>query len=692
MPHTPTVTRSTDQTDQTDRTGRTDRTDRRVRGPDVIRPRFAAAASADRRRRDRSVRARAAGTVRVSLVIPAHDEEDRLPATLSRYAAALADRYGDAVEILVVANGCTDGTAAAGRRLANEIPGLRVIDIPEPILKGGAVLVGLREALGSAIVFADADGATDEKSLLALLDGLDDADVVIGTRYGAGSVIVRGQPLGRRILSRIFNTTVRVLFGLPFRDTQCGAKAFRASAAKRLAGVVEERDWTFDLDLILAARRLRLAVAERPVVWTDIEGSHLRTQRVAPAVLRALWRLWWRERAADARAATRLRSARVASQRILALNWRCPRHPEAGGAELNLFEQARRWASQGHEVTVITARSAGSIDLPPFEVIDGVAVRRMGGRFSVYLRAAWYLLTRGWRYDRILDVANGIPFFAPLFTGRPVALLVHHVHDRQWFTEFPRPVAAIGWLLERWVVPRVYRHRPAIAVSPTTRDALVATGFEPEDVHIVYNGVTAEAVESAGRRQPTILYVGRIKRYKRLDRLVRAFGELRRRFPQARLVVAGGGDAAPELEALASELGLDDSVRFPGVVDEPTKARLLATATVFATPSMQEGWGLSVIEANFHGTPAVAYDVPGLRAAIRPGETGILVRDDRGFRDAIVRLLEDRVLWSRLSANAREWATRFDWDKTAARTLSIMQSASADASPPRDVSPTANVS
>ena len=448
---------------------------------------------------------------------------------------------------------------------------------------------------------------------------------------------------------------------------------------------VEERDWTFDLDLLLAARRLGLTVVERPVVWTDVEGSHLQAGQVAPEIARSLWRLWRREREADAaqrraEEAARLlrleerRSTGRASERILALNWRCPRHPEAGGAELNLFEQARRWVQQGHDVTVVAARRAGSVTLPEYEDFDGVSVRRMGGRFTVYVHAAWYLIVHGRRYDRILDVANGIPFFAPVFTRRPVALLVHHVHDRQWFAEFPRPVAAVGWLLERWVVPRVYRDRPAIVVSPTTRDALIATGFEPARVHVVYNGVTAEPVDEPDRRQPTIVYVGRIKRYKRLDRLVHAFSELRHRFPHAQLVVAGGGDATPELESLASELGLGESVRFPGVVDEPTKARLLATATVFATPSMHEGWGLSVIEANYHGTPAVAYDVPGLRAAIRPGQTGLLVRDDPGFRDALARLLHDNALWTRLSANAREWARRFDWDTAAAQTLSIMQS------------------
>ncbi|HYM83638.1 MAG TPA: glycosyltransferase [Candidatus Dormibacteraeota bacterium] len=633
-------------------------------------------------------------------MIPAHDEETRLPTSLRRYAAALRTRYGQAFEIVVIANACSDGTVAAAERLRDELPRLRIVDIAEPIRKGGAVLEGFRLVTAGRCAFVDADGSTDPASLLKLLDALDRADIAIGTRRGPGSLILRRQPLRRRALSRLFNLAVRVLFRLPFRDTQCGAKAFRADAARRLADVVEERDWTFDLDLLLSARRLGFTVIEVPVVWADVEGSQFAARRASGGIAGSLLRLWRRERAAAAAstggeatppppvrdgspdgeaagepppAARRASITEVAGgQRILALNWRDPHHPEAGGAELNLFEQARRWARDGHAVTVIAARRAGGVVLPEREVIDGVEVRRMGGRFTVYGWAAWYLLTRGHRHDRVLDIANGIPFFAPLFTDRPTALLVHHVHASQWFEEFPPPIAAVGWFLERWIVPLVYRRHLTIAVSPTTRDALISTGFDPDRVRIVYNGVTAQAVAEAERGRETIVYVGRIKRYKRLDRLIRAFAGLRPRFPEARLVIAGDGDARPQLERLAEELGVAESVDFLGVVDEATKARLLAAARVFATPSMQEGWGLSVIEANHHGTPAVAYEVPGLSAAIRQGETGLLARDDDAFREAISRVLDDDALHERLSAGARAWASRFDWDAAARETLEIL--------------------
>jgi len=373
---------------------------------------------------------------------------------------------------------------------------------------------------------------------------------------------------------------------------------------------------------------------------------------------------------------------------ILALNWRCHRHPQAGGCEANLFEQARRWAADGHRVTVFCADPGREHAPRRDEVAGGVAERvrviRRGGRFTVYLFAALFLLLNAHRYDRVLDVANGIPFLAPLFTTKPVTLLVHHVHDRQWFAEFPYPIAVMGWFLERQVVPRLYKRNPVIAVSPTTRDALIGTGVEPSRIRVVYNGVApareVEATDRSGGR--SIAYVGRVKRYKRLDRLVRMIPALREEFPDVRLDIAGSGDGLPSVEELVSELGLRDCVTVHGFVDEDEKAGILSRATVFATPSMHEGWGLTVIEANNYGCPAVAYDVPGLRAAIRHGETGLLAKDDEGFRRAIALFLEDEETRLRYSERARGWAKTFDWDSCAKQTLEILAGGSGGTAAP----------
>jgi glycosyltransferase involved in cell wall biosynthesis len=360
--------------------------------------------------------------------------------------------------------------------------------------------------------------------------------------------------------------------------------------------------------------------------------------------------------------------------RILALNWRCMNHPQAGGSEINLFEQAGEWARRGHHVTVFCSDPGRERAPERDETAGSVEIVRRGGKFTVYLFAALFLLMNSRKFDCVLDVANGIPFFAPLFTSKPVLLLVHHVHDRQWFVEFPAPVAAVGWFLERRVVPLLYRNKNVVAVSPTTRDAMSELGFDEARINVVYNGVRIpERARNAASRGNRITYVGRIRRYKRLEKLVHATAGLRNEFPDIRLEIAGSGDAVPQIEDLVAKLGVGDHVCVLGRVDEDTKAEILDRSAVFATPSMHEGWGLTVLEANGHGCPAVAFDVPGLRAAIKAGETGILASDDDDFQEALAFLLRDDGARGRYSAAAREWAGEFSWERCADGTLSALR-------------------
>jgi dolichyl-phosphate beta-glucosyltransferase len=230
----------------------------------------------------------------LSVVIPAHNEETRLPETLHAYSSALSASYGRDFEIVVVANGCSDATAEVATSIASVLPAVRVLNIDAPIGKGGAVVAGFRAARGARILFADADAATDATSLLALAQQLDAHEVVVGSRRLENSVIEVSQPRIRRTLGTAFNWAIRLLFRIQIRDTQCGAKAFRADAAKTLAELIRERGWAFDLDLLLAARRLNYRIAEVPVRWSHRAGSRLRFVPALIDVSRSLARLWFR--------------------------------------------------------------------------------------------------------------------------------------------------------------------------------------------------------------------------------------------------------------------------------------------------------------------------------------------------------------------------------------------------------------
>ncbi len=234
--------------------------------------------------------------IEASLVIPAHNEEHRLIDTLITYESAMRERFQGNFEIVVVANGCSDGTVGVVDRLAAGSLQICMVEIEEAVGKGGAVLEGFRRVQGEVVAFVDADGATSPESLMRLFEELDRSDLVIGSRRMEGSIIMQPQKRTRRFFGLMFATTARLLFGMPYRDTQCGAKALRREAARQLCDIVGERRWTFDLDLLLCARRLELNISEQPVAWADKEGSHLRYASTAWEVLNALWSIKRRQR------------------------------------------------------------------------------------------------------------------------------------------------------------------------------------------------------------------------------------------------------------------------------------------------------------------------------------------------------------------------------------------------------------
>ena len=166
---------------------------------------------------------------RYTIVIPAYNEESRITQPLIRYAEEFTDS-----EILVVLNGCTDRTAEKVRNVAERYAHVVPLDIAEPLGKGGAIRVGFHLARANAIGFVDADGSTPPEELRRLFEHLHAADAVIGSRWHPDSIVDIAQPIMRRVASRCFNLIVRILLGLSYSDTQCGAKVFRKDALKQV--------------------------------------------------------------------------------------------------------------------------------------------------------------------------------------------------------------------------------------------------------------------------------------------------------------------------------------------------------------------------------------------------------------------------------------------------------------------------
>jgi glycosyltransferase involved in cell wall biosynthesis len=371
--------------------------------------------------------------------------------------------------------------------------------------------------------------------------------------------------------------------------------------------------------------------------------------------------------------------------RVAIVNWRDPWHPAAGGAERYAWELARRLAANGTRVRFVTSRARGQARRGSAEGVDFV---RLGGRFTVYPLVLGWMLVRRRAFDAVLDCQNGIPFFTPwvLPRGVPVLCVVHHVHDEQFGVHFPGWLARVGRLLEGPVARRAYRRHACVAVSPSTvaamRERLSWTG----PVYVVPNGVTPQPVRPprAADGDPELVCVSRLVPHKRVGRLLDVAERLR-----VRVHIVGRG---PEEAALRTEVaarGLGDLVVLHGYLPEPEKTALVARARLHLSASRGEGWGLSVTEAAALGVPTVAYDVDGLRDAVRDGVTGWLVADGEDVEDVVERALKELADLDRrreMAASCRDWAARFDWARSAGRMSALLDAVirrgSAYAGPP----------
>lgn len=364
-------------------------------------------------------------------------------------------------------------------------------------------------------------------------------------------------------------------------------------------------------------------------------------------------------------------------RRILIFNWRDTKHVFAGGAEVYIHEIAKRWVESGNIVTLFCGNDSR---LPRSEIVDGVRVIRRGGFYFVYIWAFFYYIFRfRGKYDIIVDCHNGIPFFTPLYVSEPVYCLVHHVHQEVFLRWLPKPLALFARFLERDCMPLVYRNTKFITVSESSRHAMDGLGLGKHvGIEIVSPGVDLDRL-SAGKKskEPTILYLGRLKAYKSLDILIKAFRIVVSNTPSARLVIAGSGEEESALRKLARDLQIEQHVDFKGRVSEEEKITLLQNAWMLVNPSMMEGWGITTIEANACGTPIVASDVPGLRDSIRTPHTGFLVPygDWREFAARMEMIIEDTKLRDAMGKNAESWAQNFRWEVGAEKFYNIVAAA-----------------
>jgi len=352
---------------------------------------------------------------------------------------------------------------------------------------------------------------------------------------------------------------------------------------------------------------------------------------------------------------------------ILVLNERDPEHPKAGGAEVHVAEIFSRLADRGHRIHWLASGFRGGARRA---ILDGMHLERCGalpryyGGMPMRVRRA----CSEWSIDLVVDCLNKVPFHAPLYAGRPVLALCHHLFGEVAFQQVAWPIAAGVFLAERGLAT-VYRSSLFVAISESSRDDLVTRGIAPERIRLSHPGIRRpeRKVQPEAPRPCRITYLGRLERYKRVDVLLEAAAALVDRFPELEIVVIGRGPERLRLEQQAGALGLAHRVCFTGFVEDAERDALLAETRTCVFASEKEGWGLTVIEANALGTPVVASDVPGLRDSIRHEQTGLLVPagEVSAFVEALGRLLAEDAFSLEVRRAAYEWSRRFDWSRAA---------------------------
>jgi len=367
---------------------------------------------------------------------------------------------------------------------------------------------------------------------------------------------------------------------------------------------------------------------------------------------------------AGAPAVAQVRTSDRPSRHIVFVAWRDLANPRAGGSEILVDRLAEGMAARGDRVSLLCG---GPVGERPYQVIKN------GGSYTQFLRAPLAYHRRLGDCDLVVEVCNGMPFFAPLWSRRPMVCLVNHVHTELWEVRFPPALAAAGRYTESVLMPRAHRKNLFLTVSSSTAAALAQLGVQQDRIRQICNGVEQPQPLTPRSPEPMFLALGRLTDYKRIDLLLRLWERVRH-VVGGKLVIAGDGPERARIEALAGP-----GVVITGRVSEEEKHRLLCSAWILLHPAMIEGWGIVIAEAAIRGTPGIGFDVPGLRDSVVDGETGLLVRSEGQFASAWASLALDHRTREALGLAARERALRLHWSAAVEGFASVADEAIARA-------------
>ncbi len=614
---------------------------------------------------------------RISLIIPAYKQEKTIVSNVKKLVTVMKElKY--AFEIIIVVDGRLDKTYE--RIKEHQSSRIRVYQYKDNQGKGYAVKFGAAKARGDVIGFLDAGLDIDPTGVSMLLNHMIwyDADVIVGSKMHPASQV--DYPFYRKMFSWGYRTFTHLLFGLRVKDTQAGIKFYKKKVVEDVFPRLLVKNFAFDIEILALAYALGYKrIYEAPI--------RLQFTGVSSITSRSLWKIislmiidtiaiFYRVRIIKYyRNSNKTNWLTNKKSRILVLNWRDPYHPLAGGAEISLNQHVKYWVKKGIDVTWCTSRYEGSL---PIERRDGITFIRKGNHFTSFMIFLFYFNFHRDRYSLIIDSFHFFPYFSVFYKNKPeIVGLINEVAGKIWFKNLIFPLALIGYLLEPYII-RLYKGRTFITGSESARDDLVKIGISKKKIHVIHHGFTPSKKLQKSKKNPFgLVFLARISKDKGIEDALEVVKKISKKHKKIELTVIGKSESdkyQAYVKKLIKDKKIQKNCKIVGFVNEQEKFRILAQSKLLIHPSIKEGWGLNVIEANSVGTPAVGYKVEGLVDSVVDRETGLLVpMDIDNLYEATLSLLDNQELYEQLSRKAIGWSKKFSWSEAGKESYNLLK-------------------
>ncbi len=360
---------------------------------------------------------------------------------------------------------------------------------------------------------------------------------------------------------------------------------------------------------------------------------------------------------------------------ILILNWRDPKNPKSGGAEIVTMEHAKAWVKKGHKVVWFTSEFKNS---KKKEKIQGVNIVRRGNFLTVYFYAPFFYLSAKGGFDVVIDEIHGLPFFTPLFVRKPKIAFIHEVAREIWDYMYPFPINKIGRFIEPLYF-KLYNNTKFWTDADSTIDDLVKYGIKRKNCVAINCPINNKTLSKLPVKEivPTFIFVSRVVKMKGVGEVIRAFFYILREIKDARLWIVGDGEKkyVEELKETMRSYSIEIKVKFFGRVEDNKKLELMKKANLLLHASIKEGWGLVVIEAASQATPSIVYDVAGLRDSVKNGKTGIVLKENNAKEMAkqAIGLTKNKKKYAYFQKSGLSWAKNLTWEKATKESLELIK-------------------